>query len=118
MKRDFDLIRTMLLQIENDKVPNTEEWEIDGYDYEIIEFHLEYLEEEGMITKHHKLPHKGRYGVFNWKGLRLTSFGYNYLDGVREIGRWNQVKKEISNAGNALSLSNILAIIGLVKDLF
>ncbi|WP_374566415.1 DUF2513 domain-containing protein, partial [Nitrosomonas sp.] len=78
MKRDFELIRKLILSIENDSQGKNE---IDGYSEEQIGYHAYLLVDAGLAkgidvtTAHDVLP--------QWQALHLTSAGHDFADAAR-----------------------------------
>ena len=114
MKRDMDLIREILLAIEEsphgfapDKIMIT------GYSDEQIQYHAYLLGEAGLakvveITSHgDKSPNAVIQG--------LTWEGYEFLDSAREKQRWNQAKELIGKVGGASLQIWTMVLADLVK---
>ena len=103
MKRDKDLIRGILLMIEerNDVPPNTMKVEdfLDVCDNPmIISVHLDLLRDAGYL-KLRELPKQGKYKRFEVIGI--TFAGYEYIDSVRSPTIWRNVKEKLSLVGGA-----------------
>ena len=84
MKRDLELIRTLLLKIEATDVelyPLSEIIQDDDCNMYEISRHLELLRDEGFV----KLKGAAGGGTFrNHLILGLTNAGYKYLDSIRD----------------------------------
>lgn len=83
MKRDLQLIKKILLKIEDEYV-NTPLMNIslDGYTKEQIANHCELLYEEGLLNKY-----KGHFAdnsLYIFYVGNLTNEGFNYLDTIRD----------------------------------
>src|SRR5690349_21148395 len=100
MKRDPDLIRHILLKIEeNDN--------LDGYmgagvfvndrwlDKDEINFHLKLLLEAGYIKGVQQSADNKTSVMIS----RLTWEGYEFLDAARDDGRWKAAKEAVGQAG-------------------
>jgi len=103
MKRHMDLIRSLLLLIE-DEHDNSSAWKIEGYTSKQIEYHLELLQESGYIREPVKIPHPKKRGVFIWQNLRLTMYGQDFLDNVRNPKVWAETQKRIGDTVGSISL--------------
>lgn len=80
MKRDMDLVRLILLKIEEQDVndPSVDAIEIEGFSTRIVLEHVRLLESAGMISDTF-------YDVAgNASAQRITRSGYDYLDTVRD----------------------------------
>ncbi len=96
MRRDSDLIRTILLSIEAE--PRCEVFSlsrITGYEDEAVHFHTRLLVEKGFL--HTYFP--ARSDDQPWLCIRLTWEGYDFLDAVRDPVIWRRVKQAAGRAG-------------------
>ena len=103
MKMDNDLIRNIMLAIENcpDVPPNV--LRIESFlDYcdspAIVSLHIELLHEAGFIECH-RLQRNDK--IKGWEIDRLTFAGYEYLDTIRNARVWRNVKDKIAAVGGA-----------------
>ena len=121
MKRDMDLIRNLLLQIEGGKTP----FQIvpkshaaifgianeDAMEDELaskMQRHLELLQEAGLASFFAILDGE-------WLDAKITLLGYEFLETVRDPEIWDLAKNGAANAGGAgLELFGQLAK-GLIK---
>lgn len=106
MKRDMDLIRLILLRVE-EQDPNTSSYEsitIDGYTSGEVREHIKLLANAGMISDvHHDLD--GNVWVRS-----ITWDGYDYLDKVRDNTIWKKTKDAIKEKGLPLIFDTIKTI--------
>jgi Hypothetical protein (DUF2513) len=101
MKRDLDLVRTILLAVEEapagTTIPNTR-IEIPGSDPIIVSEHIQLLEAAGLL----EATISGEIGP---KGPRtcyirgLTWQGHDYLDAVRNVEIWAKTKTALLKVG-------------------
>lgn len=99
MKRDMDLAREILLLTE-ESVENPLAWvnlEIEGRSLQELSYHVVILEEAGLLVAQ-DLCHIGADG-YDWKPKRLTWFGHEFLDTIREKDIWDQTKAGAKAAG-------------------
>lgn len=100
MKRDMELIRKILFAAEKLSVEESggTTLEIEGYDQQIVSYHVMLLEEAGLI--------KGidMSGVSNisWFVDRLTWDGYEFLEASRNEQIWKRTITTITNKGGGL----------------
>jgi len=101
MKRDLDLVRTLLLCLENTKVPaghalhlGPNELLIDGYELEEVAYHIQLLKSAGFIRELGSKP--SRYGL-NYGGLSWE--GHEFLDSVRDDAIWRNTRTAVSAVG-------------------
>jgi DNA-binding transcriptional ArsR family regulator len=116
MKRDLDLIRLILLKIEDTDLTTTrltcESFcDINGselYTEAFISHHIELLLDSGYV-KALRVDSMGRlYSDFIIK--RITSAGYDYLDSVRDESVWKTVKNRLSSVGSSVALDIIQSL--------
>ena len=96
MKRDMDLIRAMLLKIEEYPHGYSPQIEIDGYDGEQIGYHAVLLGEAGLAVVENTSAH----GANSPSAMvvRITWSGHEFLDAARDKTIWNQAKDKIGSA--------------------
>lgn len=102
MKRDADLIRKILLEIEEKSenympvVPK-----IEGYSEEEISYHLGLLHQAGLVDALN-LHHSGR---DHWQVKSLTWQGHEFLDAARNADAWNWAKEQMAKVSSGFALS-------------
>ena len=94
MKRDMDLVRLILLVIE-DKYRSTAIYNlaIEGYDPETVAYHCKILYEAGLISNY-----KAQYAdneIYAFGVGSLTWDGNDFLEKIRDDSRWKIVKEII-----------------------
>jgi len=88
MKRDLDLCRGILLEVEAGKAVLQQHVSVAGFSNQQVMYHLLLLVDAGLMTQQD--------GCF-----RLTWSGHEFLDSAREDGRWQRAKGVIEKAGGA-----------------
>lgn len=109
MKRDMDLVRKILLQIEEEYV-STALFDIDiaGYEKETIAYHCKIMHEAGMVSGYSPFYADGKLYSFRVSGL--TWEGNDYLDKVRDDSMWKKTKDIIKKQGLPLIIDTIKSI--------
>jgi Hypothetical protein (DUF2513) len=112
MKRDLDLIRDILLDVENWNIPQPltlGSLEYEGKTKQEIGYQLELLEDAGYIDAR---IIKGPEGITYDDAfiVRMTMAGHDYLDSVRSQEVWNKTKTTLEKVGGGAALD-------LVKDI-
>ena len=113
MKRDMDLIRALMLEIEERDTGDIQllEIEIEGHSQLEVFSHLRLLIEAGLIAGLDLSSHSG----INVQATRLTWTGHDFLDSIRDDEIWQQTKDGAAAAGGfTLELLSDLAK-GLIK---
>nr|WP_312579457.1 DUF2513 domain-containing protein [Sedimentibacter sp.] len=99
MKRDMELMRKILFEIENKFEPGIEVMhgiKIEGYEMVVIGDHCELLYQAGLI-KDYK-PTRGGMGskLLSFSIGNLTNRGYNYLELIRSDQTWEKTNEEVN----------------------
>lgn len=109
MKRSLELIRHILLvreESDSNKL-NIEDFVTEEYDGKIISGHIELLLDCAYIEAIRINSLGQEYPRF-WV-QRITMFGYEYLDSVRDPNIWDEVKKKCGALLSSASLEIIQA---------
>lgn len=114
VKRDLEVIRHILITIENSTKYRliTADFTTEKYNSQIISHHIlllldcDYIE----ITE---VP-MCRPGYTPLIVNRITSQGYDYLDNIRDDTIWNETKKQISKVSSSVSLDVIKSVAGKI----
>lgn len=99
MKRDFDIIRQLLLDIEQSSELVSYSYKEDG---EEIIYHLKLLDQAGFI--------RGSGDKDGYSVMRLTWEGHDFLDAIRSDTVWNRTKEKVSKTVGSASLEIIKAV--------
>lgn len=109
MKRDMNLIREIMLQVE--ARPSVNDWglvEIQGRTQDEISYHVMMLCDAGMIEA---LDHRGLGPAgFRYVPKYLTMQGHDFLDSIRAASVWDKVKQRLGAVGGSASLEIIKAV--------
>lgn len=101
MKRDLDLVKSILLAIEADEEADGRKWvtlgRIDDYSPEQVHYHVGLLHEAGLVKA---LCIPDNLGPPRWQPERLTWYGHEFLDSARNETLWAEAKKQMKNMGN------------------
>ncbi len=108
MKRDWELIRKILLALE--ELGSTQSYlkpeDIEGYDAELVSYHIKLLMEAGLLegtcTKSISAP-------LHCVAYRLTWDGHELLDQIRSRSVWNRVVEMARERGLDLSFEVVKA---------
>ena len=104
MKRDLDLIRLILLEVEkNENYLRPIDVEAEGYSPEQIAYHIDLLGDAGYLTLSNKQHLRG----FGVSPKSLTWAGHEFLDATRSGTVWHQIKAQLKDQ----SVSAPLAVI-------
>ena len=101
MKRDMELVRRILLQLEErlefdePHVPN-----VDGYSDNEIYYHLKLMSEAGLIDAKNWSDDSGPY----WVTTSMTAAGHDFIDAARSDTLWQKAQSIVTKSGGALTL--------------
>jgi hypothetical protein len=96
MKRDMNLVRAILLDIETmNQDSANEELMIDGYDNDQIVYHMSLLVEAGLVKGRVHETSQGPYV----RCERLTWQGHEFLDAARDQSVWNEARNILHKTG-------------------
>ena len=108
MKRNMDLVRAVLLEIEaKDEPDQNMNLRLEEYSKAEIEYHLTILEEAKLIA----LEAQQGWHNNDIYPQRLTWEGHDFLDAARDEGRWEQAKEIVKEKGGGLSLDVVKALL-------
>lgn len=94
MKLNYDLIRLLLLKIEDITDGYSEFYNTDiakafsDYSETVILYHLKYLDDAGYIER-----------IRGWVILDITPIGREYLNSVRNKDIWEKTKQKVQSFG-------------------
>ena len=121
MKRDMDLIRNILLRIEERSDVPPKKLYIDDFadlhnDMFVISLHIDLMCDAGLVEIFDvNIEHDG---LKDFAVSRLTLAGYEYLDAIRNRKVWGNVKKKIEFLGGAgLDIIKQVALKELAREL-
>ena len=109
MKREMDLIRLILLEIE-EKYRSTTLFNIsvDGYDKETVAYHCKILFDAGLISDYK--PIYGGDELYAFSVSSLTWDGNDYLEKIRDNSQWKKVKDIITSKGLPVIIDTVKAV--------
>ena len=114
MKRDLNLFRDILLEIE--KMPAGEDWILkensshlysnESEERTILE-HLILMQDAHLISK---AVSKGSSGCYELYSCNLTNEGYDFLNAIRSTTIWEKIKTTVLDKGISYSIEAIVLI--------
>jgi hypothetical protein len=116
MKRDMELIRRILIEIQSRKDVKPREVTIEGVDDTIVFRHVELLAHAGYIEFIKSEPLNAPHGIIMIKELSWE--GHDFVNALENDGVWNKIKQKLSAAELAdLPLSVLKSVgVGLLKQ--
>ena len=111
MKRDIELERKILLEIEKIYKPGNI-WinvDVDNYDTLIVAEHCKFLHQQGLIAGFNNTN-----GMRNYKIQNLTAKGYETLELIRNEKAWKKAQKTAEEKEVPQTMENIAEIAGII----
>ena len=105
MKRDINLLRSILLQVEhegNPEEPLIHSIAIEGYDQPLVNEHVKLLIESGYLEGELKYSTNNRILLAAVRGL--TPKAYDLLDNIRNDGLWRRILEKVASTTGTASL--------------
>ncbi len=105
MKRDLDLIRYLMLRIEECDHYNvylSDLLEGSSYAPQLADYNIQLLAEAQYLQLFGFKNTPDNYK--NWCIVRLTFTGHDYLDAIRDDNIWNETKSKLLDVGGTVSL--------------
>ena len=106
MKRDFDLMRKIMLAIESDDIFKPG-FDIEDCTNEQFKYHCNLLYQRGFTMADDMSSAAGDF----WQPNGLTWEGHDYIDAVRDDTKYNRVVKTLKDKGSDLSFEVIKAAV-------
>jgi hypothetical protein len=103
MKRDMDIIRQILLNVEDDKYPYGSYVRLDGIPDEVCAHHVALIFDAGLAEG--RLIKTDAHGIVGASVDRLTSAGHDFCDGIRQDTIWNKAKEHLLKPSAKYGLS-------------
>ena len=109
MKRDMDLIREILLKVEELYVDTAiYDLTIDGYDMATVAHHCKLLHNAGYI-----FDYKAQYAsneIYTFSVGALTWTGNEYLEKIRDNSRWGKIKNTLIQKGLPFTIDMVKSV--------
>ena len=108
----MELIRKILITLEYSN--QTQGWiplKFDWYSDDEISYHVKILAEQGIIAA----TDCSNLNNFAWQAKGMMWDGHDYIDAIRDEGRWQKVKEWIKSTGKILTMETLKIA---VKELF
>lgn len=114
MKRDLELVRKILLRVEQREHVEPK-FLISGYDENLVSYHVAIMEQAGLVDA---IVHKMLNGTMEGIPIRMTWQGHEWLDLARNNNVWKKAKKLIKDkAGSAGFEITKVVLTHMVKEL-
>jgi hypothetical protein len=110
MKRDMDLIRTILLEVEKSTSPGGCQIKLPDHSREELYYNVQLAQEAGLIDA------RFAPGSTDFHVLRLTYAGHEFLDAARNDTLWAKAKETVINKTGSLTVEGVqIALSTLIR---
>ena len=107
MKRDLDLTRKILEQVEEkSQGMGMVDLDIPGFTQDQISYHVMQLDQAGFLKAIDCSTMEG----MDWKASSLTWDGHEFLDAIRNEAVWNKIKETVKDKGGSISFEVLKAL--------
>lgn len=103
MKRDMDLVREILITLSEANEPiNASVFTSERYDYELVAYHFQIMDEAGLIEA--KFLRADGNPYYSARAIRLTWQGNDFLSSITSDTVWRKVKNVLSKIATDVPL--------------
>lgn len=111
MKRDMDLVRKILLEIEkNTGDEPLKEILVDGYQKEEIAYQVYLLQQAGLVEAFLSYVNS-QTKPKDYYIYKMTWAGHDFLDACRDEGRWKKAKQVVAKMGGDVSFDVLKSVL-------
>lgn len=110
MKRNWEIIREILIRLESSETPNSvvDARSVDGYPEQEVAYNIRLLGEGGYIQANIAESCDGDGEISAALACRLTHSGHELLDIMRSNSVWERIKDEFKKKGVEMTLSLVV----------
>jgi hypothetical protein len=109
MKRDMDLVRKILFEIEAYESPRGmgKALDIDGFDSQVVSGHVQLLKDAGLVRAIDASSCSGLAFI----PIGLTWQGHEFLESARNDNLWNRAKEKVLEETGGMSIDVLKAVL-------
>jgi len=112
MTRDWEIIRAILLRLEQSPTADTA---VNAGDFpnmpeQNVAYNMRLLHEEGFIDARYIESHSGDGEIMQAFARRLTNSGHELLDTIRDDTVWNQIKEKFKSNSIDMTFDLIMTV--------
>lgn len=111
MKRDMEIIRTILLNAEDGKYGYGQPIRLEGHSDQVCAYHVALMLDAGLVDGEVLKTSECPYAAAMIH--RLTSAGHDFCDGIRQDTIWNKAKRHIIKPGVSYGLPVLIEFVKL-----
>ncbi|MCZ6799427.1 MAG: DUF2513 domain-containing protein [Nitrospirae bacterium] len=118
MKRDIDLVRKLLLYLEEKSDDEmVKDLKLEGYSIDVVRYHFILMDQAGLIRCERSVSSSTSDRVICVYPFSLTWEGHELLEASRNETFWNKAKEKVKTESGALSVDVIKTLlIAMAKE--
>ena len=111
MKRNWEIIRTILTRLEDSETPNTVV-NANQFDYpeQEVAYNIRLLKESGFIVANIAESHTGDGHINSALARSMTNSGHELLDTIRNDNLWGKIKEKFKSNGVEMTFYLVLTV--------
>lgn len=112
MKKDWVIIRQVLLRLEEADTPNTvvRAADFDTFSEQEVAYNIRLLKEAGYIEANYLESRSGNGHINSALARRLTNAGHELLDTIRNDTIWSKIKETFRSKGVDMTFDLVLSV--------
>ena len=112
MKRDMELVRKILKEIEEKYVDRVLfNLKIDSFEMKVVAYHCDIIYQAGLVKYYKAMPADD--GIYGFRVGGLSWHGQDYLEQIRNDDIWDKTMKEIEEKNLPKKIDIIAKIAGI-----
>lgn len=110
MKRDIELIRNIMLRMEQMSPRSNFNYQFEGFTEEDVHYHIYLLSDAGLIEATDASSMSQMY----YMPTKITWAGQEFLDNAKNDKIWNKTKSKISEIGGSVSIAVLTGLLNKI----
>jgi len=112
MKKDWVIIRQILLRLEEASTPNTflRAKDFDVFSEQEVAYNMRLLKEAGYIDAIYQESRTGSNEIIAAMARRLTNSGHELLDTIRNDSIWSKIKDTFRSKGVEMTFDLVISV--------
>jgi predicted transcriptional regulator len=112
MTRDWEIIRAILVRLEESATPNSvvRMKDFDGIEEQSVAYNMRLLQDADCIEANIHETSTGDNLIGAAIARRLTPKGHDLLDSIRNESVWNQIKEKFQSRGLDMSIDMVISV--------
>lgn len=112
MNRDWEIIRAILIRLEEATAPNAvvNMKDFEGIEAQAIAYNMRLLRDAGCIEANILETSTGDHKIGAALARRLTSKGHDLLDSIRNESVWCEIKEKFRSKGLEMSVDLVISV--------